>query len=208
MSSNEEARLVQEELFEILWNDTRARIRAESGIHELMVNKHLKDMQQRTFQHCFLLDESFQMDMNDMQARRQQIGAVLFNYVFLQREDVPASLIKSFTEYIEEEHENITQPTTTTITMHNNGSSEEFFREGRIGWLPYFPDFDNLTSDDGVSVLPNVVDDGVEKDPDYNLQPEWAQALTDAGDKYYWNTKTMDSTWDRPTLVGSNMNDT
>jgi len=39
--------MIQEELFDTFWNDTQARIRA-AGVHELSVNKFLKELQQQS----------------------------------------------------------------------------------------------------------------------------------------------------------------
>ena len=47
--------LLQEEIFDLFWNDTSARIRAQ-GVNELTVNKHLKDAQRATFLHCTQYD--------------------------------------------------------------------------------------------------------------------------------------------------------
>merc|ERR1740124_1974144 len=51
--------LTQEELFEVFWDDTRKRIRAE-GLAEMSINKHLTDIQQYTFQHLTHYDHAFQ----------------------------------------------------------------------------------------------------------------------------------------------------
>eukprot|EP00815_Leptocylindrus_aporus_P001294 CAMPEP_0116063652 /NCGR_PEP_ID=MMETSP0322-20121206/8560_1 /TAXON_ID=163516 /ORGANISM="Leptocylindrus danicus var. apora, Strain B651" /LENGTH=311 /DNA_ID=CAMNT_0003549347 /DNA_START=39 /DNA_END=971 /DNA_ORIENTATION=+ len=185
-----EARLIQEELFDILWNDTKARIRAESGISELMVNKYLKDVQEITYQNCFLLDDCFHSvgigdDDGDsdgsLKERRERLGNILYNFVYLKRDDVPSMLIRRMVEFVEEEYENVAELL-----------PEEYFSQGRIGWLEYFPNLDDLVSDDGVK-LPNVVD-AFENDPEY-LPANWRKALTDSGDAYYWNMDNFETTW-------------
>lgn len=50
---------IQEELFEIFWNDTLCRLRAQSGVRELSVNKYLLQVQQYTFLHLFHYDHIF-----------------------------------------------------------------------------------------------------------------------------------------------------
>lgn len=50
---------VQEELFEIFWNDTLCRIRKE-GVREMQVNKSLLQVQQYTFLHLFHYDHIYQ----------------------------------------------------------------------------------------------------------------------------------------------------
>lgn len=194
-SEMHEARLIQEELFDILWNDTKARIRAESGISELMVNKYLKDVQEITYQNCFLLDDCFHSvgigdDDGDsdgsLKERRERLGNILYNFVYLKRDDVPSMLIRRMVEFVEEEYENVAEVL-----------PEEYFSQGRIGWLEYFPNLDDLVSDDGVK-LPNVVDD-FENDPEY-LPANWRKALTDSGDAYYWNMDNFETTWEKPSL--------
>lgn len=50
---------IQEELFEIFWNDTLCRIRKE-GVREMQVNKSLLQVQQYTFLHLFHYDHIYQ----------------------------------------------------------------------------------------------------------------------------------------------------
>lgn len=45
---DKEYHMFQEELFDKLWEDTAVRIRA-LGVNELMVNKHVTDVQKQTF---------------------------------------------------------------------------------------------------------------------------------------------------------------
>lgn len=57
--SSDQALQVQEELFEIFWNDTLCRIRAE-GVREMAVNKSLLKVQQYSFLHLFHYDHIYQ----------------------------------------------------------------------------------------------------------------------------------------------------
>jgi len=52
------ALMIQEELFEILWNDTTCRIRNQ-GVSELSVNRYLGKVQQYTFSHFFHYDHIY-----------------------------------------------------------------------------------------------------------------------------------------------------
>ena len=65
--------------------------------------------------------------------------------------------------------------------------------------LPALTDDD--LHDDENRLLPNIIDQGIENDKDYNLRPNWSEALTDAGEIYYWNMETMETSWDRPTIT-------
>ena len=57
--TSDQALQVQEELFEIFWNDTLCRIRAE-GVREMSVNKSLLKVQQYTCFHLFHYDHIYQ----------------------------------------------------------------------------------------------------------------------------------------------------
>jgi len=57
--SQDELLRVQEELFEIFWNDTLCRMRKE-GVREMSVNKSLLQVQQYTFLHLFHYDHIYQ----------------------------------------------------------------------------------------------------------------------------------------------------
>mmetsp|Transcript_20937 Transcript_20937/g.31918 ORF Transcript_20937/g.31918 Transcript_20937/m.31918 type:complete len:324 (+) Transcript_20937:80-1051(+) len=195
MKNDNDSKLVQEELFDAFWNDTRARIRAQDGISELMVNKHLTDMQQRTFQNCFLLDEG--ISLSDEQARKSEIGAVVYNYVYLKKEDVPTMLIMRFVDYIEEEYQNITGMNAGTGEQDKSSYhlAQHFFDEGRIGWLD-FPEFDNLVADDGITQIDDVI---YNEQEDVNYLPDgWLKTYTDAGETYYWHPRTLDVSWEMP----------
>lgn len=50
---------IQEELFEIFWNDTLCRLRAQPDVREMSVNKYLLQVQQYTFLHLFHYDHIF-----------------------------------------------------------------------------------------------------------------------------------------------------
>eukprot|EP00555_Chaetoceros_dichaeta_P009116 CAMPEP_0198256704 /NCGR_PEP_ID=MMETSP1447-20131203/6545_1 /TAXON_ID=420782 /ORGANISM="Chaetoceros dichaeta, Strain CCMP1751" /LENGTH=166 /DNA_ID=CAMNT_0043943401 /DNA_START=311 /DNA_END=807 /DNA_ORIENTATION=- len=73
--------LIDEELFDIFWNDTRSRIRAVDGIHELTVNKHLKDAQQATFLQCTQYDHAFLDFRDDPQKQHAIICDAVWKHV-------------------------------------------------------------------------------------------------------------------------------
>jgi len=54
----ETALMIQEELFNILWDDTTCRIR-QQGISEMLVNKHLLQVQQYTFLNLTHYDHAY-----------------------------------------------------------------------------------------------------------------------------------------------------
>lgn len=171
----------QEELFDILWNDTRARIRAE-GVNELTVNKHLKDVQQLTFLHLTHYDHAFQEFANDDGKRFEELAGAIWIHVLNRDEEAYNDQLKRLAAYVEYQYVNLMQ-----------GVPDDYFWEGRIPWgdLPVFRD---MKDNDGKAL------DAVKSVPGLESMPEpWVKTLTDAGDTYYWNTETNITSWKKPT---------
>ena len=172
--------LLQEELFDILWNDTRARIRAE-GVNELTVNKHLKDAQQLTFLHCTHYDHAFQEFADDDPKRFEEIAGVIWTYVMNKDEEVHSDQLKRLAMYVEYQYVNLLQ-----------GVPDSYFWEGRIPWGD-IPEFGSMKDNDGKEL------EEMGEVPGLEVLPEpWMKTLTDAGQPYYWNTDTDKTTWKKP----------
>jgi cytochrome b pre-mRNA-processing protein 3 len=112
-ADNHAALLVQEELFDIFWDDTQKRIR-EQGVAELTVNKHLNDVQQYTFQHLTHYDHTFSEFELKPKARFEELCGVFWVHV-LNRE-----------EYYESASRNVLERRTTRV-----GGSSRFFENAR-----------------------------------------------------------------------------
>mmetsp|Transcript_13680 Transcript_13680/g.29677 ORF Transcript_13680/g.29677 Transcript_13680/m.29677 type:complete len:349 (+) Transcript_13680:55-1101(+) len=174
------ALLVQEELFDILWNDTRARIRAE-GVNELTVNKHLKDAQQLTFLHCTHYDHAFQEFAEDHERRFEEIAGVIWTYVLNQDEEAYNEQVKRLVLYVEYQYANL---------LH--GVPDSYFWEGRIPWGD-IPEFRSMKDNAGKDL------EEVGDVPGLEMLPKpWRKTMTDAGDTYYWNTESNQTTWKKP----------
>ena len=168
---------MQEELFDILWNDTRARIRAE-GVNELTVNKHLKDAQQLTFLHCTHYDHAFQEFASDDKRRFEEIAGIIWTYVLNKDEEAYHDQVKRLATYVEYQYANLLQ-----------GLPDSYCWEGRIPWGS-IPDFKSMKDNDGKEL------EEIGDVPGLEILPEpWMKTLTDAGDTYYWNPKTDTTTW-------------
>jgi cytochrome b pre-mRNA-processing protein 3 len=174
---------VQEELFDIFWHDTKARIRAE-GVNELTVNKHLKDVQQVTFQHLTHYDHAYS-EYELMPAKRfEELAGLVWMHVLLKdEEDVTDDQLKRLAFYVDAQYNNI---------MHE--LPKPYFEEGRIAWVD-IPDFTGLRDAKGSIVPERPIH------PDDALPKDWFMALTDAGTKYYYNPVTKETRWDRPTFA-------
>uniref|UniRef100_A0A7S2ETL6 WW domain-containing protein n=1 Tax=Trieres chinensis TaxID=1514140 RepID=A0A7S2ETL6_TRICV len=181
--------MVQEELFDALWNDSRARIRSE-GVQEVTVNKHLKDVQSLTFKICTHLDHAFAEYAADMERRHEELVGVVWVHLLNRDEDVPRDAVVRLAAYVEFEFQNI------MFLL-----PDEHFAEGRVAWGST-PDFSDMVDNEG-KPLPPLEEDGKIGEGQLKLPTQlpkkWLEALTDAGDKYYWNVETMKSQWEEPT---------
>jgi hypothetical protein len=179
------ALMIQEELFNILWDDTLCRIR-QQGVYELMVNKNLLQVQQYTFMHLTHYDHVFSPEfLADPTKRLQELRKLVWYHILVREEEAEttrADQLDRIAWYIEAQYQN--------IMMH---LPEEYFREARIKWVD-LPDFSNMVDGDG-KPLPDspVHEDDVLPEP-------WVKNITVRGVEYFWNEKTRKSSWDRPTM--------
>lgn len=179
--------MIQEELFDIFWNDTKSRIRA-AGVHELTVNKHLKDAQQATFLHCTQFDHAFNDSGDDKLQRFEIICDAVWKHILGGMDDVDEDLIRRLGAYVEYQLDNVVFKL-----------PDAYFEEGRIGWgnVPDLSKFDTETNDDANK-------DGNEGNKTKFLSGlkfldnDWVQVLTDAGTPYYWNTSSQRVQWQKP----------
>lgn len=175
------ALLVQEELFDILWNDSQSRIRAE-GVNELTVNKHLKDVQQLTFKHCTHYDHAFHEYGDDPKRRFEELALAVWMHVLNRDEEAYDDQLRRLAAYVEYQYANIVM-----------GVPDLYFWEGRIPW-GNIPDFSGMKDNDGNPL--DEVDYSVLASEE--LPKPWMKMLTFAGEAYYWNTETDETTWKRP----------
>ena len=86
-------KLVQEALFDYLWEDTTSRIRNQK-INEMSVNKNLKDVQSFSFRYCIELDQSLKMPSED--EIMEDIGGAIWRSVYDRAEDIPEEHVMDF----------------------------------------------------------------------------------------------------------------
>lgn len=188
LQDRDTALMIQEELFNILWEDTTCRIRGE-GVSELMVNKHLLQVQQYTFAQLTHCDHAFAPELLADPARRlAELRAIVWYHVFVRDEAAAADradLLNRIAWYMEANYQN--------IVMH---WPEEQYRSapGRVAWVD-LPDFSSLMDGSGEPMPENPVN------PEDVLPPHWVRSVSLRGTEYYWNELTRETTWDRP--VGS-----
>jgi cytochrome b pre-mRNA-processing protein 3 len=93
LSDIQNGKLVQEALFDYLWEDTTNRIRNQK-INELSVNKNLKDVQSFSFRYCIELDQSLKMPTED--EILEDIGGAIWRSVYDRAEDVSEKHVMDF----------------------------------------------------------------------------------------------------------------
>lgn len=162
----------------------KKRLRAQN-IYELSLNKHLKDVQQLTFQFCTHLDHVFEMYKNDDKKRFEELAIAL--YVHLLNEDEKDKeknneLIKRLGAYTEYQ------------MLNMNELPDEYLYQGSIDW-------GSVVSFNGVDVEnKDNKDDNTKEYEDYLrlYDKNWRKVLTDSGEPYYWNIDSNVTQWEIP----------
>jgi hypothetical protein len=76
------------------------------------------------------------------------------------------------------------------VVLH---TPDDYFWEGRIPWGDV-PDFGSMNDDSG-----KALGEVRESPKGYVMLKEpWVKTLTDAGDTYYWNRETNETSWKKP----------
>jgi len=175
------ALLVQEELFNILWEDTICRIRKE-GVNELLVNKNLMKVQQYTFLHLTHYDHAYTEFLNKPEERLKELRKLLWQHVYLRDESLEDwnDLLDRLAWYVDANYRNIMQDW-----------PYDYYRQSRVAWVN-LPDYEGLCDAQGQPVEANPVheDDVVPK--------PWLRNITLRGVDYYWNPETKATTWTKP----------
>lgn len=176
---------VDEELFNILWDDTTCRIR-QAGVYELSVNKHLMQVQQYTFLHLTHYDHCYTEFLDKPEARLKELREIVWHHWFMSDPAVEhrTDHLDRICWYIDANYRNM---------MHE--LPDEYYRESRVAWVD-LPDLTNMRDSDGTTLLPEnpIHEDDV-------LPQPWLRNITNRGAEYYWNPETGASAWERPVLA-------
>ena len=132
-SDHDIALKVDEELFNILWDDTTCRIR-QAGVNELAVNKELMKVQQYTFLHLTHYDHAFTEFLDKPVERLEELRKIIGHHIFVRDPAVKHrnDHLDRIAWYIDANYRNI---------MHE--LPDEYYRESRVKWV-VLPDFTNI----------------------------------------------------------------
>jgi hypothetical protein len=211
MEDRDNALLVQEELFNILWDDTVCRIR-QTGTNELLVNKLLMQVQQYTFMHLTHYDQAYtshylQHPLERMKELRHLVSLHVVREQPSQSQQVPSLSSSSSTGATEDSNPppssaavpNVDQIDRLAWYIEANYQNimldwpDPYYREGRVQWVD-LPSFEGMRDPQTGDPLPVP-----SLHPDDVLPHPWLFNITRRGDAYYWNPETRESTWERPT---------
>lgn len=178
------ALMIQEELFNILWDDSLCRIR-QRGINELSVNKHLTQVQQYTFLHLTHYDHAYTEFLTKPDMRLKELRKIVWQHILVRDSEAEHrhDHLDRMAWYVEANYQNITMEW-----------PDPYYRQARVAWVD-LPDFSGMKDANGKLMEENPIH------PDDVLPEPWLRNITTSGVEYYWNPKTLKSSWDRPNTV-------
>lgn len=178
------ALLIQEELFNILWDDTTCRIR-QQGVQELTVNKLLMQVQQYTFLHLTHYDHAYTEFLDKPAERMMELRRIVWQHILVRDPEAEHRVdhLDRIAWYIEANYQNIVMDW-----------PDEYYRQARVAWVD-LPDFTRMRDADGTILSENPVH------PEDVLPAPWLRNITMRGTEYYWNPITRASTYEKPVVA-------
>ena len=173
---------IDEEFFNVLWDDTTCRIR-QTGVMEISVQKNLQKVQQYTFLHLTHYDHCYTAELlQDPAQRLEELRRLVWHHWFHRD---PA---------FEKRYDHLDRIAWYVDTNYRNIMlqwPDEHYRTSRVEWVD-LPNFDNLHDVDGSTLPP------VDVHPEDVLPHPWRRHITTRGVSYYWNPETRQASWDKP----------
>jgi len=183
MLEDKPGKLMEEAVFDLLWEDTTVRIRS-MGISELSVNKNLADVQKYSFPMLVGYDQALGKPVKDN--RLDHLGAAAWRNLWLADGTFTVEHCMEMAHYLQREMETL------------KGLDTESFYEGRIPWGP-LPNWHGVKMlVDGPEVDLSTKLDSADQEEAENS--DWRETLAPNGKLYYWNVRTRESSWEKPPL--------
>jgi cytochrome b pre-mRNA-processing protein 3 len=168
---------IQEALFDLLWDDTSARLRA-IDVPEISINNYLMQVQSYSLQTCTNLDSVIhKIQENGLKMEAEEdVNLIMdelndiFSLYFWQKseESVKDGHAFKLAKYFFNEFRSTQSATFDSIIR------------GNINWS---------------LIEGQVLDLSEKRRKEANPHGEWREALADNGKIYYWNTKTRETSW-------------
>jgi len=187
LADGESGKLMQEAIFDLMWEDTSMRIRS-MGINELSVNKNLSEVQKYSFPLLVAYDQA--MALPTKVEREDHLGAASWRNLWMADANLTVEHCMEMAAYLNREHEAL-----------QNLDGEAFY-EGRIPWgaVPSWTGIKSLVNESelgsGDAMLAEEA--AVDAASDDDALGEWREALAVNGKRYWWHVKTRESRWEKP----------
>lgn len=176
----DEGRRIQEALFDVFWDDTFDRIKA-AGVHELSLNKRLSEVQGFSFKQCIEFDNALTKKNEDEIV--EDIAGALWRATYNRKElPVEPDHVLEFARYVREVQLNILNQPIETI------------KAGVVHWGDIPWQLNGKYKKDKHGAFP-----GQNKQASQGItEEEWHLAVDRDGRDYYWNAKTAQVCWKKP----------
>ncbi|CAK4081013.1 unnamed protein product [Aphanomyces euteiches] len=169
---NDPGKILQEALFDRLWEDTVFRIRHQN-VSELTVNKHLGEVQQRCFSQCVAFDQHFTAG-----GSKTVLNDAISRHVLNVEPNVKPKQAALMASYVLRELKNVQK------------ARFEDLEAGDISW--------GAPLESPTSTLPSESKDDYDFDLVGQKYGNWRSALDVRGKRYFWNLTTRISAWEKP----------
>lgn len=177
MTIPKEGKIMQESLFDRLWDDIMLRLR-HAGIPEMSINKYLLQVQQQSFTACVAYDGSV-ADLAKGKKTKELKKSLLDNIHLhlLQKEGDPLASERMMTYVLGN-------------VKRLEKTSDDVILKGSIGLFTPPPKVVNLNTTKLMTWDVEIIGKEYEK--------VWRSTLDQKGRVYYWNKNTRISTWKLP----------
>lgn len=204
-------KVVQENLFYVLWENTQRRIRRTKLIPEISVNKNLQEVQKYSIGACVNYDYAMQFYTTDQRKAREHLEAAIWRNVFKSDPLCDEESVLLLTQYVFDQLNHLYPQQDRTLKVKQNvvsdpalkqgfdegnqtvlGNSLERASDGALSWI------DAPLQRKKLEEIKTTVMAGNSESTQFVDYDElvWIPALDVHGKRYFWNKLTRESTWE------------